>query len=162
MIRMTSPSEMRVLGIDPGFSGTGWCCLRELLHVSSGTALHQIRGKGYWDAKARAIRTEMLRIVDLLKPGMIFIEKPPFGSRGRQGPAATAAMHALLATMDLAWSLAFAFQGQDYNVSVMIPDTRTKAKRSVSLASIIQEFPKRTNEHVRDAAWLVLRGIKLT
>ncbi len=153
---------MRVLGIDPGFGGTGWCCLRELLCVSSGTAKHGIKGRGLWNIKADMIRTEMTRVVDMLKPGMIFIEKPPFGSRGKQGAQATAAMHALLATMDLAWSLAFEFQGKGYDVSVMIPDTRTKAKRSISLTTIIQEFPNRSNEHVRDAAWLVLRGMNLT
>lgn len=153
---------MRILGIDPGFGGTGWCCLRELLHVNSGTAKHGIKGRGLWKDKAEVIRTEMSRVVAILKPGMIFIEKPPFGSRGRQGPGATAAMAALLATMDLAWSLAFEFQGQGYDVSVMIPDTRTKAKRSIGLVSIIQEFPERSNEHVRDAAWLALRGMKLT
>ena len=153
---------MRILGIDPGFSGTGWCCLRELLCVSSGTAKHGIKGKGLWNNKAEVIRDEMLRVVEMLKPGMIFIEKPPFGSRGQQGSAAIATMHALLATMDLAWSLAFEFQGKGYDVSVIIPDTKTKAKRSISLASIIQEFPNKTNEHVRDAAWLVLRGMKLT
>lgn len=149
---------MRLLGIDPGLTATGWCCLDKLDHVGSGTVHHGLRGRGDWVQKIDRILPQVLDIAKALSPDLILIEKPHYGTRG--GHRGIASMVALMATMDLAWTLAFHLR-PSYDVSVLTPDRTKKTVRALHLPGILHDLPTRTNEHVRDAAWLVLRGMRL-
>ena len=149
---------MRFLGIDPGLTATGWCCLDKLDYVDSGTAHHGMRGRGHWAKKINLILPQILEVAGRLKPELILIEKPHYGTRG--GQRGVASVVALMATMDLAWTLAFHLR-ENHVVSVNQPDRIKKAVRALYLTGIVKGLPSRTNEHVRDAAWIILRGMNL-
>ncbi len=116
--------------------------------------MHGMKGRGHWQAKIDAIVRQMKEAVESLNPERVVIEKPTYTTWGRGDQVANAL--ALLATLDCAWSVAWALKG--FDVVLMRPDRIKKAKRSLYVEQSILGWPKRTNEHVRDAAWLALRG----
>jgi len=152
-----------VMAVDPSLTNTAWVMLTRNApnrpsYLDSGMARHDIAGRGKWKAKTRRILKEMnlaigfdSRCRDIVT---VYVEKPHFGSRGRD----EAALVSLVAIMDLAWQIAWDARRYTDNVIVCEPDHRSKAQRSLHLDGLIECWPKRTNEHVRDAAWIALKG----
>ncbi len=149
----------RVMGIDPSLMNTAWVLLesegRTVRYIDSQTVCHMIRGRGRWTEKIRDMLTGMESAWHGgFKIHQVRIEKPPFGSRGRNQASSVS----LLAVMDLAWQISWMAAEHTSDVIVSTPDNKTKVQRSQFLPGLIQDWPKRTNEHIRDAAWIALKG----
>lgn len=158
---------MRIIGIDPGLSYTGWCAIemterqgkQYAKYITHGTEEHGLIGRGQWKAKIASILTgleeHMLPKIIQYETSVI-IEKPHYGDRGRGAVIAVA----LVAIMDLAYQIKdLIHERYQYGVPVkmLTPDRYKKSSRAVGVSGLIADFPKRTNEHVRDAGWIALR-----
>lgn len=151
---------MRCLGIDPGLTCTGWACLEIKQFISCGSVHHGFKGGGNWQAKIDMIVRQAEEQVRAMKPDRIVIEKPAYHAwGGKPGSGLVANATALLATLDCAWSIAWALR--DLEPVFMRPDRLSKNKRTRFLTNMVHDWPKRSNEHVRDAGWLALRGMGL-
>ncbi len=147
----------RVMGIDPSLANTAWVILesegRSVRYISHGMASHGVRGRGKWAEKIGRILVSMENTWDNSLDTVI-VEKPHYGSRGRNQASSVA----LMAVMDLAWQIVWTAHDYTENVFALTSDNKTKAQRSHLLPGLIQDWPKITNEHVRDAAWIALKG----